>query len=199
MYKRYINSIIIIIIIIIIPVRDAIVFPRERTKVIRIRYLWTRMLFSVRYEYTRPEVWAASFSASYKSTVRFLVTNSEEGRSLCRKMHAKLRSVVFNLSTRCCVHLLLSVFTRQVRQFTNGWLANWMVGGWTSMGMDNCRYWTVPLRGDNRKWMSSLLCLTLQVKDFIGQELLAHLYSTGNQVRESLEQLWFTFEIRLVD
>ena len=92
MYKRYINSIIviiiIIIIIIIIPVRDAIVFPRELTKVIRIRYLWTRMLFSARYEYTRPEVWPASFSASYKSTVRFLVTNSEEGRSLCRKMHA---------------------------------------------------------------------------------------------------------------
>ena len=54
MYKRYINSI--IIIIIIIPVRDAIVFPRERTKVIRIRYLWTRMLFSARYVYTRPEV-----------------------------------------------------------------------------------------------------------------------------------------------
>ena len=60
MYKRYINSIIviiiIIIIIIIIPVRDAIVFPRELTKVIRIRYLWTRMLFFARYEYTRPEV-----------------------------------------------------------------------------------------------------------------------------------------------
>ena len=56
MYKRYINSIIVIIIIIIIPVRDAIVFPRELTKVIRIRYLWTRMLFSARYEYTRPEV-----------------------------------------------------------------------------------------------------------------------------------------------
>ena len=35
---------IIIIIIIIIPVRDAIVFPRGRTKVILIRYLWTRML-----------------------------------------------------------------------------------------------------------------------------------------------------------
>ena len=59
--------IIIIIIITIIPVRDAIVFPRGRTKVIRIRDLWTRMLsktensspfskISARYEYTRPEV-----------------------------------------------------------------------------------------------------------------------------------------------
>ena len=129
----------------IIPVRDAIVFPRGRTKVIRIRHLWTRMLsktennspfskISAGYEWTRPEVWPAFFSTSYKSTIRFLVTNSEEGRSLCRKIHAKLRSVVCNLSTRCCVHLLLYLQGKSHSLQKADLLTEWWVGervwGW---------------------------------------------------------------------
>ena len=129
----------------IIPVRDVIAFSRGWTKVIRIRYLWTRMLskteksspfskISARYKYARPEVWPASFSASYKTTVRFLVTNREEGRSLCRKMHAKLRSVVFNLSTRCCVHLLLYLQGKSDSLQKADLLTEWWVGkrvwGW---------------------------------------------------------------------
>ena len=101
---------------------------RKRKTVLR---FWK---ISARYEYTRPEVWPASFSASYKSTVRFLVTNREEGRRLCRKMHAKWRSVVFNLSTRCCVHLLLYLQGKSDSLQKADLLTEWWMGervwGW---------------------------------------------------------------------
>ena len=75
----------------------------------------------------------AFFSASCKSTIRFLVTNGGEGRSLCRKMNAKLRSV-FNLSTHCSVHLLLYLQGKSYSLQKADLLTEWWVGervwGW---------------------------------------------------------------------
>ena len=117
---------------------------------IRIRYLWTRMWSKT--ENNSPfskyppdtsargltcsgrNVCPAFFSASCKSTIRFLVTNGGEGRSLCRKMNVKLRSVVCNLSTRCCVHLLLYLQGKSYSLQKADLLTEWWVGervwGW---------------------------------------------------------------------